>query len=85
MPHSKFKGTFFKDGNGSILKCSCGHTFTTESERDRKMKMRLHDKVCTIKAERSEFRAAELPKEKVNFKEYENMNANMRRSFYSGT
>ena len=41
MPHSNFKrrATEFNTGVG---KCSCGQTFDYASERDTKMKLRMH-------------------------------------------
>ena len=46
MPHSNFKGraTEFSSGVG---KCSCGQTLDFASERDMKMKLRMHLKCCS--------------------------------------
>ena len=46
MPHSNFKwrATEFSSGVG---KCSCGQTFDFTSERDMKMKLRMHRKFCS--------------------------------------
>ena len=46
MPHSNFKGraTEFSSGEG---KCSCGQTLDFASERDMKMKLRMHLKFCS--------------------------------------
>ena len=43
MPHSNLKG------RSRILsgKCSCGQTFDFASERDMKMKLRMHLKFCS--------------------------------------
>ena len=46
MPHSNFKerSQAFKTGVG---KCSCGKTFEFASEREMKMKLRMHLKFCS--------------------------------------
>ena len=44
MPHSNFKDKAFNTGVG---KCSCGQTFEYASERDMKMKLRIHLKFCS--------------------------------------
>ena len=33
--------------NSGIVKCSCGQAFTFASERDMKIKLRMHHKFCT--------------------------------------
>ena len=45
MPHSNFKerSQEFKTGVG---KCPCGQTFEYTSERDMKMKLRMHRRFC---------------------------------------
>ena len=78
MPHSTFKGSFIQSETCGTLKCSCGRTFRVASERDRKMKIRLHNKACSIKVERSEFLGSiEHPKKKVTMKEYEIIKAKL--------
>ena len=46
MPHSNFKerSQAFNTGVG---KCSCGKTFEFASERDMKMKCRIHRRFCS--------------------------------------
>ena len=46
MPHSSFKrkATEFEAGVG---KCPCGQTFEYTSERDMKMKLRIHRRLCS--------------------------------------
>ena len=46
MPHSNFKrrSHIFSSGVG---KCSCGQTLDFASERDMKMKLRMHLKFCS--------------------------------------
>ena len=46
MPHSNFKerSQAFNTGVG---KCSCGQTFKYISERDMKMKLRMHRRFCS--------------------------------------
>ena len=46
MPHSNFKDKSHTLSSG-VGKCSCGQTFDYASERDRKLKFRLHLKFCT--------------------------------------
>ena len=46
MPHSNFKGrscTF----SSRVGRCSCGQTFDFASERDMKMKLRMHLRFCS--------------------------------------
>ena len=46
MPHSNFKerSQAFNTGVG---KCSCGKTFEYASERDMKIKLRMHRRFCS--------------------------------------
>ena len=46
MPHSSFKGkaTEYRAGVG---RCPCGQTFEYTSERDIKMKLRMHHRFCS--------------------------------------
>ena len=46
MPHSNFKerSQEFNTGEG---KCPCGQTFEYTSERDMKMKLRMHPRFCS--------------------------------------
>ena len=46
MPHSNFRqrATEFSSGVG---KCPCGQTFECTSEREIKMKLRMHCKFCS--------------------------------------
>ena len=41
MPHSSFKDRAYEFNSG-IGKCPCGQTFEYTSERDMKMKLRMH-------------------------------------------
>ena len=45
MPHSNFKDKASKFNKG-IGKCPCGQTFEYTSERDMKMKLRIHHIFC---------------------------------------
>ena len=45
MPHSNFKDAYAF--NSGIGKCLCGKTFEYTSERDMKMKLRMHLKFCS--------------------------------------
>ena len=46
MPHSNFKDKAY-EFNWGIGKCSCGKTFEYASERDTKMKLRMHLRFCS--------------------------------------
>ena len=45
MPHSKFKERS-QEFNTGVEKCPCGQTFEYTSERDMKMKLRMHRRFC---------------------------------------
>ena len=45
MPHSNFKERFFALYSG-VGKCPCSQTFDFASEREQRMKIRMHCKVC---------------------------------------
>ena len=46
MPHSNFKDKAYAFNTG-VGKCSCGKTCEYASERDMKMKLRMHLKFCS--------------------------------------
>ena len=46
MSHSNFKDKAYVFNTG-VEKCSCGKTFEYASERDMKMKLRMHLKFCS--------------------------------------
>ena len=46
MPHSNFKDKVYAFNTG-VGKCSCGKTFEYSSERDMKMKLRMHLRFCS--------------------------------------
>ena len=46
MPHSNFKERSHQFNLG-VGKCPCGQTFDYMSERDMKMKLRMHRKFCS--------------------------------------
>ena len=46
MPHSSFKDRAYEFNSG-IGKCPCGQTFEYTSERDMKMKLRMHLRFCS--------------------------------------
>ena len=46
MPHSNFKDEAYEFNSG-IGKCPCGQTFEYTSERDMKMKLRMHLRFCS--------------------------------------
>ena len=46
MPHSNFKDKAYEFNSG-IGKCPCGQTFEYTSERDMKMKLRMHHRFCS--------------------------------------
>ena len=46
MPHSNFKERS-QEFNSGTRKCPCGQTFEYTSERDMKMKLRMHRRLCS--------------------------------------
>ena len=66
MPHSNFKerSQAFNTGVG---KCSSGQTFDFSSERDQKMKLRLHLKFCHNPPK--SFEKVEVPKKATTMRE----------------
>ena len=46
MPHSNFKERS-RAFNTGVGKCSCGKTFEFASEREMKMKQRIHHRFCS--------------------------------------
>ena len=46
MPHSNFKERS-QQFNTGVGKCPCGQTFQYTSERDMKMKLRMHHRFCS--------------------------------------
>ena len=46
MPHSSFKERS-QEFNTGVGKCPCGQTFKYTSERNMKMKLRMHRKFCS--------------------------------------
>ena len=46
MPHSNFKERS-QEFNTGVGKCPCGQTFGYTSERDMKMKLRMHCRFCS--------------------------------------
>ena len=46
MPHSNFKDKAYAFNTG-VGKCSCGKTFKYTSERDMKVKLRMHLRFCS--------------------------------------
>ena len=47
MPHSNFKERS-QEFNTGVGKCPCGQTFKYTSERDMKMKLRMHCRFCSV-------------------------------------
>ena len=66
MPYSNFKERSHQFNSG-IGKCSCGQTFDFASERDRKMKLRLHLKFCSNPP--VAFDKIEIPKKATTMRE----------------
>ena len=46
MPHSNFKDKAYVFNTG-VGKCHCSQTFECTSERDMKMKLRMHRRFCS--------------------------------------
>ena len=47
MPHNRSMSKIWDSGKG-IIRCSCGQTLNYSSEREEKMKIRIHEKFCPI-------------------------------------
>ena len=67
MPHSNFKERSHAFNTG-VGKCSCGQTFDYMSERDMKMKLRMHLKFCSKPPKHFD----KIPKKATTLKEYYN-------------
>ena len=61
MPHSKFRMRTVPLKSG-FIKCPCGYVYEYGTERDMKMKLRMHLKICTNSLESCEkFEAPRKP------------------------
>ena len=69
MPHSNFKERSHQFNSG-VGKCSCSQTFDYASERDMKMKLRMHLKFCSKPPKG--FDKTRVPKKAMMLKEYYN-------------
>ena len=69
MPHSNFKERSYQFNSG-VRKCSCGQTFDYASERDMKMKLRMHLKFCSKPPKG--FDKIRVPKKAMTLKDYYN-------------
>ena len=47
MAHNRSMSKICDSGKG-IIRCSCGQTFNYSSEREEKIKIRIHEKFCPI-------------------------------------
>ena len=79
MPHSNFKwrATEFSSGAG---KCSCSQTLDFASERDMKMKLRMHRKFCSNPPKG--FDKIEVPKKACTMREQQLNEAERTRSVH---
>ena len=80
MPHSNFKERSHQFNLG-IGKCPCGQTFECTSERDMKMKLRMHSKFCS-KPPKS-FNMTGIPKTAATLKEHNSYEAEMIRKVHN--
>ena len=80
MPHSNFKERSHQFNSG-IGKCPCGQTFEYTSERDMKMKLRMHSKFCS-KSPKS-FNMIEIPKKATTLKEHNSYEAERMRKVHN--
>ena len=72
MPHSNFKERSHALNTG-VGKCSCGQTFDYASERDMKMKLRMHLKFCSKPP--VGFDKIRIPKKATTLKEHDSYEA----------
>ena len=66
MPHSNFKERS-QEFNTGVRKCNCGQTFEYTSERDMKMKLRMHRRFCSNP--RKGFSKFRIPKKATTLRE----------------
>ena len=66
MPHSNFKERS-QEFNTGVGKCPCGQTFKYTSERDMKMKLRMHRRFCSNPPKR--FDKIGIPKKAMTLRE----------------
>ena len=66
MPHSNFKERSQEFSTG-VGKCPCGQTFKYTSERDMKMKLRMHHRFCSNLPKG--FNKIEIPKKATTLRE----------------
>ena len=66
MPHSNFKDRSYEFNSG-IGKCPCFQTFEYTSERDMKMKLRMHRRFCSNPSK--DFDKIGIPKKATTLRE----------------
>ena len=66
MPHSNFKDNAYEFNSG-IRKRPCGQTFKYTSERDMKLKLRMHRRFCSDSPKG--FDKIEIPKKAMTLRE----------------
>ena len=69
MPHSNFKCRSHPLSTG-VERCSCGQTFDLASEREWKIKLQMHRKVCSNPSK--DFEKVRAPLKVMTLKEYYN-------------
>ena len=47
MPHNNFKRKAIEEFGAGVGRCSCGQIFEYTSERDMKIKLRIHHRFCS--------------------------------------
>ena len=72
MPHSNFKESSHVFNTG-VGKCSCGKTFEYASERDMKIKLRMHCRICSNPL--LAFNKIGIPKKATTLKEHNSYEA----------
>ena len=80
MPHSNFKERPHASSPG-VGKCSCGQTFDYASEREMKLKMRMHRKFCSNPSKG--FNGVRVPKKARMMKEFYNNQAERIKKFHN--
>ena len=79
MPHSNFKERSHQVNSG-IGKCPSGQTFEYTSERDTKLKLRMHSKFCSKPLK--SFNMIGIPKKATMLKEHNSYEAERMRSVH---
>ena len=80
MPHSKSRMRTVPLKSG-FMKCPCGYVYKHETERDMKMKLRMHLKICPNPPESCE--KCKAPRKPMTMEEQNRFRTEQNRTFYN--